>query len=74
MISQSLSLPMTTPTVPIGVACLRRGMVLPFSGKQTLTRERPILPSPLNAPGERDVGLWSPDASVRPRVTENHRP
>jgi hypothetical protein len=39
MISQSLSLPMTTPTVPIGVACLRRGMlVLSFSGKLTLAR------------------------------------
>jgi hypothetical protein len=44
-------------------------LVLPFSGKQTFAHlprlERPILPSPLNAPGERLVGLSGPDACIR---------
>jgi hypothetical protein len=70
MISQSLSLPMTTPTAPIGCICFRRGMlVLPFPGKQTFARacraSSPILPSPRDAPGDRLAGPRVLDASIR---------
>ena len=72
MISQSLSLPMTTPTAPIACACFRGGMlVLPFPGKQTFARARALVadftiaPECARRPPRRPAGPQCIDSARR---------